>query len=169
MRVEANGHGVVADELLNSEERADEFLLMGLRLAEGIDPAALRGAVGPHARSRPHRDPARRRRHHVDANGRLRVTQAGFPGARCRGGGSRGLSSTIDVPTKLAANVGDRRCCRRRWPTLHDREAALIGAVGAEAEQAVDAGEAGRLVSTSGAKRCVPCVRASAATSATAS
>ena len=39
MRVEANGHGVVVDDLLNSEERADEFLLMGLRLAEGIDPS----------------------------------------------------------------------------------------------------------------------------------
>ncbi len=46
MRVEANGHGVITDDLLNSEERADEFLLMGLRLAEGIDPkryAALSG------------------------------------------------------------------------------------------------------------------------------
>ena len=39
MRVEALGHGVVADETLTREERADEFLLMGLRLAEGIDPA----------------------------------------------------------------------------------------------------------------------------------
>ena len=39
MRVEASGHGVVTDELLMREERADEFLLMGLRLAEGIDPA----------------------------------------------------------------------------------------------------------------------------------
>jgi len=38
LRVEANGHGIVTDDLLNSEERADEFLLMGLRLAEGIDP-----------------------------------------------------------------------------------------------------------------------------------
>src|SRR3954470_3930908 len=38
MRVEANGHGVTTDDTLNSEERADEFLLMGLRLAEGIDP-----------------------------------------------------------------------------------------------------------------------------------
>src|ERR1700688_1650055 len=46
MRVEASGHGATTDELLNSEERADEFLLMGLRLAEGIDPdryAALAG------------------------------------------------------------------------------------------------------------------------------
>src|SRR6201997_1022860 len=38
MRVEDSGHGVVTDDLLNNEERADEFLLMGLRLAEGIDP-----------------------------------------------------------------------------------------------------------------------------------
>ena len=44
------GHGVVTDERLNSEERADEFLLMGLaarrrhrseqRLSRRIDPAA---------------------------------------------------------------------------------------------------------------------------------
>src|SRR5262249_5571671 len=38
MRVETSGDGVITDDLLNSEERADEFLLMGLRLAEGIDP-----------------------------------------------------------------------------------------------------------------------------------
>ena len=39
MRVEASGHGVATDEVLSHAERADEFLLMGLRLAEGIDPA----------------------------------------------------------------------------------------------------------------------------------
>ena len=39
MRVEALGHGVVTDEALTGEQMADEFLLMGLRLAEGIDPA----------------------------------------------------------------------------------------------------------------------------------
>ena len=49
MRVEASGHGIVTDDLLNSEERADEFLLMGLRLAEGIDPRATRRC--PAARS----------------------------------------------------------------------------------------------------------------------
>ena len=64
MRVEASGHGVITDDLLNSEERADEFLLMGLRLAEGIDPATLRGAGRPPARSAPHRDAARRGRDH---------------------------------------------------------------------------------------------------------
>ena len=79
MRVETNGHGVVVDELLNSEERADEFLLMGLRLAEGIDPRRYTALSG-----RP-LDPRRiallreQGAIAVDEGGRLRVTQAGFP------------------------------------------------------------------------------------------
>ncbi|WP_371348317.1 radical SAM family heme chaperone HemW [Ancylobacter sp. IITR112] len=36
-RVEAQGHGVITDEPLTRAEQADEYLLMGLRLAEGID------------------------------------------------------------------------------------------------------------------------------------
>jgi oxygen-independent coproporphyrinogen-3 oxidase len=36
-RVEEKGHGVIGGETLTREEEADEFLLMGLRLAEGID------------------------------------------------------------------------------------------------------------------------------------
>jgi oxygen-independent coproporphyrinogen-3 oxidase len=35
--VEIDGHGVIEDQLLSAEEQADEYLLMGLRLAEGID------------------------------------------------------------------------------------------------------------------------------------
>ncbi len=79
MRVEATGHGVVTDDRLNSEECADEFLLMGLRLAEGIDPrryAALSGRA---------LDPKRiallleQGAIVVDDSGRLRVTQSGFP------------------------------------------------------------------------------------------
>ncbi len=79
MRVEANGHGVVVDDLLNSEERADEFLLMGLRLAEGIDPGRYNALSG-----RP-LDPRRiallreQGAIAVDDDGRLRVTQEGFP------------------------------------------------------------------------------------------
>jgi len=79
MRVEANGHGTVVDDLLNSEERADEFLLMGLRLAEGIDPRRY------HALSGRPLDPRRiallreEGAIAVDDDGRLRVTQAGFP------------------------------------------------------------------------------------------
>jgi putative oxygen-independent coproporphyrinogen III oxidase len=79
MRVEASGHGVVTDDLLNSEERADEFLLMGLRLAEGIDPkryAALSGrALDPRRIAVLREEGAIV----VDDSGRLRVTQAGFP------------------------------------------------------------------------------------------
>jgi oxygen-independent coproporphyrinogen-3 oxidase len=79
MRVEANGHGLVVDDLLNSEERADEFLLMGLRLAEGIDPrryAALSGRPLDPGRIALLREEGAIS---VDADGRLRVTQAGFP------------------------------------------------------------------------------------------
>jgi coproporphyrinogen III oxidase-like Fe-S oxidoreductase len=79
MRVEANGHGVVTDDHLNSEERADEFLLMGLRLAEGIDPrryADLSGRTLDPGRIAVLREEGAIV---VDADGRLRVTQAGFP------------------------------------------------------------------------------------------
>ena len=79
MRVEANGHGVVTDDCLNSEERADEFLLMGLRLAEGIDPkryAALSGRPLDPDRIAILREEGAIE---VDESGRLRVTQAGFP------------------------------------------------------------------------------------------
>jgi putative oxygen-independent coproporphyrinogen III oxidase len=79
MRVEANGHGLITDDGLNREERADEFLLMGLRLAEGIDPhryAALAGRPLDASRIAALRDEGAIV---VDASGRLRVTQAGFP------------------------------------------------------------------------------------------
>jgi len=33
-QVETDGHGLITDDELTSEERGDEFLLMGLRLAE---------------------------------------------------------------------------------------------------------------------------------------
>jgi putative oxygen-independent coproporphyrinogen III oxidase len=79
MRVESLGHGVVTDETLIREERADEFLLMGLRLAEGIDPARYAAVAG-----RP-LDPGRIKElaaHGLiesDGHGFLRVTKAGFP------------------------------------------------------------------------------------------
>jgi oxygen-independent coproporphyrinogen-3 oxidase len=37
-RVEAEGHGLVTDDVLSWEEEGDELLVMGLRLREGIDP-----------------------------------------------------------------------------------------------------------------------------------
>jgi oxygen-independent coproporphyrinogen-3 oxidase len=79
MRVEANGHGVVTDETLTRGEQADEYLLMGLRLAEGIDPARY-AAFAAHPL-----DPARIAALGAEGmvestpDGRLRVTRAGFP------------------------------------------------------------------------------------------
>ena len=78
-RVEARGHGLVTDEALTAEEVADEFLLMGLRLAEGVDPARYARLAG-----RP-LDPARiatlRGQGLVETTpaGRLRATMSGFP------------------------------------------------------------------------------------------
>lgn len=39
--VARNAHGISEEEALTTEEAAHEALVMGLRLAEGIDPAAL--------------------------------------------------------------------------------------------------------------------------------
>ena len=79
MRVEASGHGLVTDDALNREEMADEFLLMGLRLAEGIDPARFAKLSG-HALEAA-RIAALAREGFVETTpaGRLRVTRSGFP------------------------------------------------------------------------------------------
>ena len=36
-KIEVHGHGLVSDETLSAEDTAEEYLLMGLRLSEGID------------------------------------------------------------------------------------------------------------------------------------
>jgi oxygen-independent coproporphyrinogen-3 oxidase len=45
-RVEAAGQGVEGDEALSAAEAADEYLLMGLRLSEGVDLARHASIVG---------------------------------------------------------------------------------------------------------------------------
>jgi oxygen-independent coproporphyrinogen-3 oxidase len=79
MRVEALGHGVVTDETLSHVEIADEFLMMGLRLAEGIDPASYEQIAGRPIDER--RIAILREEGAVELTpeGRLRVTQSGFP------------------------------------------------------------------------------------------
>jgi oxygen-independent coproporphyrinogen-3 oxidase len=78
-RVETQGIGVTVDEKLQPGEIADEFLLMGLRLAEGIEPERFTQLSGRTL------DPVRisflREGGAVETmdNGRLRVTLAGFP------------------------------------------------------------------------------------------
>src|SRR3982075_2332210 len=79
MRAGADGRGGGNDGALNSEAPAVEFLLMELRLAEGIDPrryAALSGRALDPRRIAVLREQGAIS---VDASGRLRVTQAGFP------------------------------------------------------------------------------------------
>ncbi len=45
-RVLQEGHGLIEDVALTPEEQGDEYLLMGLRLAEGIDPATYTALSG---------------------------------------------------------------------------------------------------------------------------
>jgi putative oxygen-independent coproporphyrinogen III oxidase len=77
--VEAEGHGMITDEPLTSEETADELLLMGLRLTEGIDPKRFARIAG--RRLAPRRIALLREQGVVEMTpaGRLRVTTAGFP------------------------------------------------------------------------------------------
>jgi oxygen-independent coproporphyrinogen-3 oxidase len=79
MRVESLGHGLIVDDKLTTGEQADEYLMMGLRTSEGIAPQRYEELAG-----RP-LDPLRisnlRSEGAVEttADGRLRVTLAGFP------------------------------------------------------------------------------------------
>ncbi len=200
MRVETNGHGVVTDDLLNSEERADEFLLMGLRLAEGIDPERYSALSG-----RP-LDPGRiallreEGAITVDATGRLARDEQRISGAGCGGRGSGGLASCRS-PEWSAAQSGDGLTARdcpglRRAPSrgrhkshlrpktlrrARDRNTAtlvvtfitarprsLVPSARKRNRPSMPAKPEG-LVSTSARSAWCPCVRASAATRATAS
>ncbi len=75
--VEANGHGRIVDDPLRQSEQADELLLMGLRLREGIDLARYASLAGRDL------DPARIASLAAEGlvevgDGRLRVTASGF-------------------------------------------------------------------------------------------
>jgi len=78
-RVEQWGHGLVEDVALTPEEQGDEFLLMGLRLTEGLDPQRFRRLSGHDL------DVSRIRALAADGmlermpDGRLRVTASGMP------------------------------------------------------------------------------------------
>ena len=78
-QVESEGHGLVENELLTAEEQGDEFLLMGLRLGEGVDPRryeALSGRALDLDRLRTLIEGGFVER---DPSGRLRVTPVGAP------------------------------------------------------------------------------------------
>jgi putative oxygen-independent coproporphyrinogen III oxidase len=77
--VESDGHGLIEDDYLSTEEQGDEFLLMGLRLSEGIEPDAFQAMSGRGL------DPRRVASLIADGmveytpRGRLRVSAEGFP------------------------------------------------------------------------------------------
>jgi oxygen-independent coproporphyrinogen-3 oxidase len=79
MRVEGLGHGLVTDEALTREQMADEFLLMGLRLAEGIDPQRYARIAGRSLDSERIALLCEQGAIETSADGMLRVTRAGFP------------------------------------------------------------------------------------------
>ncbi len=77
--VETQGNGVIETETLSPEAQGDEFLLMGLRLGEGIDPdrfEALSGRKLAHARVASLIADGMIM---LTPEGRIRVTQEGFP------------------------------------------------------------------------------------------
>jgi putative oxygen-independent coproporphyrinogen III oxidase len=78
-RVERDGHGVVIDEPLSNSEAADEYLLMGLRLAEGIDLKRFAEFAGTPLAAEQIADLVHHGLVETTATGCLRVTAAGFP------------------------------------------------------------------------------------------
>jgi putative oxygen-independent coproporphyrinogen III oxidase len=78
-RVESQGHGLVEDTSLTRDEQGDEFLLMGLRLAEGIDPKRFERISGRALDADRIADLAGHGLVQATPDGRLRVTSSGFP------------------------------------------------------------------------------------------
>jgi oxygen-independent coproporphyrinogen-3 oxidase len=79
MRVEAIGNGLIVDEVLMPGEQADEYLLMGLRLAEGIDPVRYEALAGKPLDAERISLLSQEGALETTPDGRLRVTLSGFP------------------------------------------------------------------------------------------
>ncbi|HZP21156.1 MAG TPA: radical SAM family heme chaperone HemW [Bauldia sp.] len=77
-RVESRGDGLIVDDILTQEEEGDEMLLMGLRLAEGIDVARYRAIAGRPLDPVQIEDLAAHGMVESAIPGRLRATRAGF-------------------------------------------------------------------------------------------
>lgn len=77
--VETEGHGLVEDDALSIEEQGDEFLLMGLRLAEGIDPQRFQALTGKALAASRVADLIADGLVEYTRDGRLRVSAEGFP------------------------------------------------------------------------------------------
>ena len=73
------GQGLVTDDVLTWEEQGDEFLVMGLRLKEGISPSRFTALSG--RRISPRQIDTLKGYGFLETlpNGNLRVTDKGFP------------------------------------------------------------------------------------------
>jgi putative oxygen-independent coproporphyrinogen III oxidase len=78
-QVESDGHGLIENELLTAEEQGDEFLLMGLRLTEGVDPERFKSLSGRELDRRQIASLTADGFIVADETGRVRVTPAGAP------------------------------------------------------------------------------------------
>lgn len=78
-RVNEVGHGMTTDDVLTWEEQGDEFLVMGLRLKEGISPARFMSISGRGIADK--QIEALKGYGFVETlpNGNIRVTEKGFP------------------------------------------------------------------------------------------
>lgn len=77
--VESLGHGLIEDEPLSREAQGDEFLLMGLRLAEGVDPQRFLALTGRNFESGRVADLVAHGMVEYTRQGHIRVTSDGFP------------------------------------------------------------------------------------------
>ena len=77
--VETDGHGLIEDELLSTEEQGDEFLLMGLRLSEGIEPTQFQAVSNRMLDTSRITSLVQDGMVEMTQGGRLRVSAAGFP------------------------------------------------------------------------------------------
>ena len=77
--VETEGHGLIEDDPLSTEEQGDEFLLMGLRLSEGIDPSRFHVLTGKSLAPSRVADLIADGLVEYTREGRLRVSAEGFP------------------------------------------------------------------------------------------
>ncbi|MET3897647.1 putative oxygen-independent coproporphyrinogen III oxidase [Devosia sp. UYZn731] len=78
-KVVSNGHGLVTDDVLTWEEQGDEFLVMGLRLREGISPQRFTALSGRKINQRQIDDLKGYGFVEILPNGNIRVTDRGWP------------------------------------------------------------------------------------------
>ena len=78
-QVESEGHGLIENDLLTAEQQGDEFLLMGLRLREGVDPVRFTALSGRALDPRQIRSLTADGFIAEDEAGRVRVTPMGAP------------------------------------------------------------------------------------------